>query len=71
MLFAHRLFATQNPAGQYANRHVLPTALRSRFLELQVSGFSEAELCEVIACRQDPLSAPVAESDAQQIARVY
>ncbi len=63
--------ATQNPAGQYANRHVLPSLLRSRFLEVQISNFSQAELAEIIALRQDPQSGPVAPTDAQQIACVY
>ena len=66
-----RFFATQNPAGQYVNRHVLPTILRSRFLEVQVCGFCEADIAELVAVRQDPLSGPVATLDALQIARVY
>lgn len=70
-----RFFATQNPAGKFADRHVLPVSLRSRFLEVQIEGFPEDELHQIIAQRHDTAQPgctnPVSPKVANQLAAVY
>ena len=70
-----RFFATQNPAGKFADRHVLPVSLRSRFLEVQIEGFPEDELHQIIAQRHDSFQPgatnPVSPKVAKQLAAVY
>ncbi|KAK3242164.1 hypothetical protein CYMTET_48122 [Cymbomonas tetramitiformis] len=68
-----RFFATQNPS-RYAGRQPLPTAVRARFLELQVEDFPEEEVATIISERRDTLFSDLPKTPpdvARQMAKVY
>jgi hypothetical protein len=65
---------------RYANRNLLPLSLRNRFIELQVTEFTQEELSDIIARRHDKLppslqskyaSTLLAPAVAASIAAVY
>ncbi len=64
-----RIFATQNDAS-YDGRYILPMSLRTRFLQIMVFDFAEAELAQIIETRlQTEIRG--ASPIAAQLARLY
>ena len=65
-----RIFATQNPS-RLSDRHRLPLALRSRFLEVYVADFPEEEVEQIFLQKCKDESVSIRTEEAARIARSY